>query len=411
VDCATNPGRRCSTSFPDPITGDCLSRALAAAQVAVLRQCAGSDCPECYGGGTNCPSYASFAFSQEAAVLGQAIATLYCDDSSSADGLTHAEQVCQRGIARASGRFFETLQHCFRNCQKAVQRGATGFSSCGSAFLDTERFDPRTQHCIDRARARLVGSCDDHCADPPDCFPYSCSETAQLVETQALGAEPATYCSDSICGDGVISGAELCDPFASPSGCGVGEHCVNCTTCEAICGDGLVSPREACDPPGTRGGCAVGEVCGSDCTACNPCPATTVVPADGGVFSGSTSGTSSLGSCGASGSSPEQLFEWVPSKSGTATIQTCDPGTDYDTVLYIRSGDCVGPELACNDDFCGFRSSITPTVTAGETYIIVVDGFGGSSGSFTLTITSASPNAAFLDGPSGSSKVPDGDTR
>src|SRR5262249_9457190 len=213
-------------------------------------------------GGTNCPSYASSAFSQEAAVLSQAIATLYCDDASSADGLTRAEQSCQRGVARASGRFFGTLQRCFRNCQKAVQRGATGFSSCESAFVDTPTFDPRTQRCIDRARATLLEGCKDHCDDPPDCFPYSCSETVQLVETQALGAEPATYCSDSICGDGVISGSELCDPFASPSGCGVGEYCGdNCTRCQAVCFDGVRAPSEVCDPTASPTGCPAGQTC------------------------------------------------------------------------------------------------------------------------------------------------------
>src|SRR5438552_3377896 len=127
------------------------------------------------------------------------------------------------------------------------------------------------------------------------------------------------------------------------------------------------------------------------------CSSPTVVPAQGGTFSGTTSGASALaGSCGNSGGSPEQVFRWTPTVSGTATIQTCGAGTTFDTVLYLRRGACAsGPEVAagCNDDTCAnasglFRASrITPTVTAGQPYFIVVDGYAGATGTFSLTVT------------------------
>src|SRR5438876_1002645 len=86
------------------------------------------------------------------------------------------------------------------------------------------------------------------------------------------------------------------------------------------------------------------------------CSSPTVLPAQGGTFGGATSGTNALaGSCGASGTAPEQVFQWTPAVSGTATIQTCGAGTNFDTVLYMRSGTCAsGPEVAagCNDDAC-----------------------------------------------------------
>src|SRR5439155_11843344 len=96
------------------------------------------------------------------------------------------------------------------------------------------------------------------------------------------------------------------------------------------------------------------------------------------------------------GTSPEKVFQWTPAVSGTATIQTCGAGTNFDTVLYIRSGLCAtGSEVAsgCNDDACtnstgaNRASRITPTVTAGRTYFIVVDGFGWAQGNFALTVT------------------------
>jgi hypothetical protein len=130
--CRSTPGRRCSTSFPDPITRDCLDRARAAAEVRVLRQCAGADCPECYDGG-DCSDYSQSAFSQTVFDVDSGLSTLFCDDSFSADGLTRAEQRCQQGLARAGGRFAESLEHCFDNCQQAVHISASQDAAMGSS--------------------------------------------------------------------------------------------------------------------------------------------------------------------------------------------------------------------------------------------------------------------------------------
>ena len=127
------------------------------------------------------------------------------------------------------------------------------------------------------------------------------------------------------------------------------------------------------------------------------CASPIVIPASGGVVSGTTSGTSGVqGSCGASWSSPELVYQWTPAASGTATISTCSTSaTRYDTVVYLRNGACGGAELACNDDTAGcvtaepndhHGSRIAPTVTAGQTYFIVVDGYGGAHGDFALTV-------------------------
>ena len=125
------------------------------------------------------------------------------------------------------------------------------------------------------------------------------------------------------------------------------------------------------------------------------CSSPTIIPSQGGTFSGVNSGTSTLaGTCGSTGTSPEKVFRWTPAVSGVATIQTCGGGTNFDTALYMRSGSCSsGGEVACNDDACVNASGllrasrITPTVTAGQTYYIVVDGYGGAQGTFALTVT------------------------
>ena len=100
------------------------------------------------------------------------------------------------------------------------------------------------------------------------------------------------------------------------------------------------------------------------------------------------------GSCGSSGGSPERVYQWIPTTSGAATFATCGAGTSYDTVLYVRSGACTnGTQVACNDDACAtstgsnLASRVTANVTAGQSYFVIVDGYGGRSGNYALTIT------------------------
>ena len=126
------------------------------------------------------------------------------------------------------------------------------------------------------------------------------------------------------------------------------------------------------------------------CLPAGTCSSPIVIPAAGGNLNGTTSGVSQqTGSCQPrSGSSPEKVFQWTPTVSGTATIQTCGGVTNFDTVLYVRRGSCTsGAEVKCDDDTCGFASSIAPTVTAGQTYYIFVDGYNGDFGAFSLKVT------------------------
>ena len=194
-----------------------------------------------------------------------------------------------------------------------------------------------------------------------------------------------------------------CDTPAKPPCCG---------TSTAAC-NGVCRLRAQCPSLGGTCVCAPKSQVGipPPCMACptgdDPCDLPTVVPAGGGTINGTTSGDSYLDGCvWTTTFAPEAVFQWTPAVSGTATIQTCGGETSYDTVLYVRSGTCEdGAEIACNDDStacntadaCSSQdhasrgSRVTPTVTAGQTYYIVVDGYGdscgGSSGNFTLTIT------------------------
>src|SRR5437867_2228717 len=180
--------------------------------------------------------------------------------------------------------------------------------------------------------------------------------------------------------------------------------CQNTALAPALAGDcssPTVLPAQGGTLSGTTSGTsALAGSCGSSGTA--PEQVFQWTPAVSGTATiqtcgaGTTSGTSALaGSCGSSGTAPERVYQWTPAVTGTATIQTCGAATTFDTVLYLRSGACAsGPEVAggCNDDACtnatglNRASRLTPTVTAGQTYYIVVDGHGGAQGPFSLTV-------------------------
>ena len=94
--------------------------------------------------------------------------------------------------------------------------------------------------------------------------------------------------------------------------------------------------------------------------------------------------------CGTSITTGGVWYEIV-GNGNTITVDTCGGGTDYDSKISIFCPNCDAP--ACvggNDDFCGntgFQSSVTFCSAVGQTYQILVHGFGGDQGPFELTVT------------------------
>lgn len=103
--------------------------------------------------------------------------------------------------------------------------------------------------------------------------------------------------------------------------------------------------------------------------------------------SGPTTGASNEeGSCGGDGA-PELVFAWTAPQAGTYTIHTT--GSDFDTLLYVRDGSCIGEELGCDDDGGpSTQSSLTLKLAAGQDIVIVADGYSDNSGTVVLTIES-----------------------
>ena len=108
-----------------------------------------------------------------------------------------------------------------------------------------------------------------------------------------------------------------------------------------------------------------------------------------GANGDTTAAPNALGgaTCGGGGDKASDVaFAYKAPATGFYTIDTI--GSAFDTVLSVRADSCSGPELACNDDVGdgSLQSQVGVSLTAGQSVVIVVDGFGTQSGRFDLNV-------------------------
>ncbi len=99
-------------------------------------------------------------------------------------------------------------------------------------------------------------------------------------------------------------------------------------------------------------------------------------------------------SCPSASNSPDVAYMYLPTADECVDITLCN-GSTYDTKLFVYAGACPGTLVACDDDFCGspgWESEVSHLpLTAGETYFIIIDGWGGAAGDYVLEITPCIP--------------------
>ena len=92
------------------------------------------------------------------------------------------------------------------------------------------------------------------------------------------------------------------------------------------------------------------------------------------------------------GAAPDRSFQWTATEAGDYTIDTA--GSNFDTVLIVRDSCSAGAaQLACNDDrsATNLQSEVNITATAGQTFIITVDGYTAEAGDFVVNIQATAP--------------------
>jgi hypothetical protein len=78
------------------------------------------------------------------------------------------------------------------------------------------------------------------------------------------------------------------------------------------------------------------------------------------------------------------MLQWTAPTDGTFVFDTT--GSSFDTVLGVLDG-CAGPEIGCNDDSVGLTSQVALMMVAGQSVILVIDGYQGATGDVVLNIT------------------------
>jgi hypothetical protein len=112
----------------------------------------------------------------------------------------------------------------------------------------------------------------------------------------------------------------------------------------------------------------------------------------GQTVTGSTSTATfdDVGTCGTSNTTAGVWYSLTPAISGTITLSTCNQAA-YDTKISVFTGTCGS--LTCVtgvDDAAGcggFTTELALCVVSGETYLILVHGFGNATGVFDLTVS------------------------
>lgn len=293
---------------------------------------------------------------------------------------------------------------CADPANPCVLGGCDGAGKCvaSTAAADGTACDDRV-FCngVDRCRG---GACE-HSGDP--CLGGGeCMDACDEAEHTCAVAD----CTVAACGNRVVDPGEQCDDgnLVGGDGCsgtcsiesGRNSCCAAAATpgCDdAVCQACVCSLDSLCCAVQWDSTCASESTnaCATSC-ACSPTPGPepTCPSIDLGMtlpisVAGTTSGApNSLGTsaCGFMGNSvsPDAEYQWIAPLTATYAIDTF--GASFDTVLSVRSATCSGSELACNDDDTGLQSQLQLDLSAGQTVIVVVEGYGQSNGSYALHI-------------------------
>jgi hypothetical protein len=262
---------------------------------------------------------------------------------------------------------------------------------------------------------------DNNCNGLPDCRDPACAMTRECLACMPTGPEgPPGTCRDGRdndcnrlldCADPVCARSPECGmcmptgPERGPMACADGRDndCNGTTDCaDPQCA--MIPACVMCVPTGAEG---AGATCtdgrDNDCNgaldcadgACAMNPACIPTNEDCATargmalpssVSGTTVGARNDFSPMCAGSMTGDVV-WVFRNPTRQTITIDTEGSAFDTMLLVRRDNCMGPDLACDDDSgTGTNSRIVLTNADPGTYFVVVDGFGGNSGAYRLNL-------------------------
>jgi hypothetical protein len=143
---------------------------------AALGQALCNDCPECYADGS-CEADVT-SKSDALAAWGEGLfffdsPPVYCDDSSSGDGLHPSEERCQAATAKSLTFFARAKVVCLRKCRLSEHEGKTPVGSCDAPLSSNPSPSADAVACINKAEVKATLKIDKQCssgANAPECW-------------------------------------------------------------------------------------------------------------------------------------------------------------------------------------------------------------------------------------------------
>ncbi|MCH2107994.1 MAG: fibro-slime domain-containing protein [Polyangiaceae bacterium] len=164
------------------------------------------------------------------------------------NGVLDEDEVCDHGIADLSA---VTERGCFANCL-----GIDDGYLCPTAGEPCKQF----AICGD-GKQTWPEQCDD---GPERANGDGCNSNCKLEIGWKCEGSPSS-CSQTTCGDGVVEGAEMCEPSLTEgctAECQFAPQCNGRGACSSACGDGLVlGQNEQCDDGNNLSGDGCSETC------------------------------------------------------------------------------------------------------------------------------------------------------
>ncbi len=335
----------------------------------------------------------------------------YCDAG-------ECKPLCGNGVIDGDEEC-DTTELDSKTCDDFTGLSGTGLACAADCTFDTSACTA-VEPCGD-------GVCDVAGGETRTNCPADCTPTAAWTCT--VGFFAADDGCDCGCGewDPDCDGPDVtdCDWCGGTGSCNTGSCPGNIDPNEnwlclppAVCGDGTISGAEVCEPTDLAGQTCddflgftgTGLACAANClsfdtSGCTPTGECLVSPIDddlgsavGEVSTGTTVGASNdFASTGCGGAGPDLAFTWTPPATGCFTIDTF--GSAFDTVLHVRSC-AAGSQIVCNDDTGGSQSRVRLLAEAGVEYVIIVDGYSAThSGDYVLNITQEADGCTCLTCP------------
>ncbi|HTJ80945.1 MAG TPA: hypothetical protein VL400_04455, partial [Polyangiaceae bacterium] len=354
---------------------------------------AGESCDGSNLGGKTCASQ-GFGTGTLACSAGCAFDTSACHVCG--NGTVDGPEMCDG--PNLAGQTCATLGHdggslaCAAGC---LAFDESACSDCGDGTVSApEQCDGANlsgQTCQSQGFSGGTLACSATCAfDFAGCTGQTCGnnvkEGTELCDGTALGGQT---CQSQGFSGGTLACNGACSAFVT-SGC-TGSECSDTTDND---GDGFV---DAADPGCTSTTDNDEAIYAANCMGIGG-PIYDITFADTSqdiVVTGSTVGGTNgyfptdLSDDCTTASGPEAVFFYRNSSyKSPVIISTDNPGTDFDTVLYIRQTSCdTSATELCNDDvfFIGGASELSVNLPIGD-YFIIVDGYAGQAGNYELTI-------------------------